>query len=164
MPVAAPVAGLAAGNFFDAPPPPIPFKVLIIVFFAGTFFAAATGFRTTVVPELASLESLIVLARPRPDFGGGAGVAAVVPAVRFPLPAPTVTVEAGSCALRPAVARVDFVRSTIVLSAATAGAAATLVGFSGDTGRARYDFPGAKVGRIGDRDSVCEFADLGERT
>lgn len=70
MPVAE-AAGFAAGAFLVAVPL-IPLIVLITVLFAGAFFAG-TDFLTTIVPVLASLESLIVLALPLPVGGTATG-------------------------------------------------------------------------------------------
>ncbi len=130
----------------------------ITVFFgAGSFFAGAV-FLTTVV-ELDSLESLMVLALPLPIFGATTGAA-----VLFPRPAP-VPVLASVTFFVAAAPRVDFAFSTIFVripAAPPAGAGA--VGFNGDTGRAKYDFPGDMAGRIGDRGKVREFVDLGEWT
>jgi hypothetical protein len=154
LPPVAGTAGFAGGAAFFAP---IPLMVPITVFGTVSFFAGAV-FLTTVV-ELDSLESLIVLALPLPIFGAAMGAA-----VLFPRPAP-VAVLASVTFFVAAAPLVDFAFSTIFVripAAPPTGAGA--VGFNGDTGRARYDFPGDITGLIGDRGKVREFADLGERT
>lgn len=130
--------------------------MLITVFFAGAFFAG-TGFLTTVV-LLESLFSLIVLALPLPTVGADAGGAA-----RLPRPAPAVLVSAVT--FRVTVALVVFAFSTILVSNPAAPPGGTGAdGFKGEAGRARNDFCG-DIGRAaGDRGSVRELADRGERT
>lgn len=116
---------------------------------------AATGF-LTIVPLLASLESLIVLGLPLPTLGAGAGAAVL-------LPRPTPVVFAGSAGFRVAAARVDLAFSTMLVripAAPPAGVGAT--GFKGDIGRARLDFTGDA--RTGERGMVRELADRGDRT
>lgn len=106
---------------------------------------------------LASLESLV--ARPLPTFGGTAGAIAL-----FPRPAPPVVALCCVTLRVVAAPRPDFAFSTMfvrILAAPPAGTGA--VGLRGETGRARSDFPG-DAGRTGDRGSVREFADRGERT
>jgi hypothetical protein len=66
-----------------------------------------------------------------------------------------------------AVARADFAFSTILVRIPAAPPAG--IGFVGDAGRARYDFPGDAIlvgGRAGDRacGAVREFPERGERT
>ena len=108
------------------------------VFLAVVAFFAAPGFLTTTVPALASLESLVVLALPLPTFGAAAGAA-----VLFPRPAPTAAVEADSVGFRAPVVREDLALSTMFVRIPAAPPAGTgAAGFSGDTGRAKYDFPG----------------------
>lgn len=107
---------------------------------------------------LASLESL--MARPLPTLGGTAGAAAL-----FPRPAPPVVAVCSVTLRVPAAPLVDFALSTIfvrMLAAPPEGTGA--VGLRGETGRARRDFPGDTAGRTGERGSVREFADRGERT
>jgi len=147
-------AGLLACTFLLAAPP-IPLIVPITVLLAGSFFAA-TGF-LTIVPLLASLESLIVLALPLATLGADAGAGATVL-----LPRPTPVVFAGSAGFRVA-ARVDLAFSTMLVSipaAPPAGVGAT--GLKGDIGRARLDFAGDA--RTGERGKVRELADRGDRT
>jgi hypothetical protein len=105
---------------------------------------------------LASLESLIAL--PLPTLGGGAGTV-----VLFPRPAPPVVCV--SATFRVAVVpRVALAFSTILVrtpAASPVGAGAE--GLSGETGRARFDFPGEVVGRFREAGKVRELADRGER-
>ena len=156
----APVAGTAAFEAVGAflvPPAPIPLKVPITVLFAGAAFAA-TGF-LTIVELLPSLESLIVLARPLPVFlvADGAGAAAFLPR-----PTPVVAAGLGSVAFRTPVPRVALAFSTMLVSMPAAPPDGTgAEGLSGDIDRVRVDF-GGSAGRIGDRGSVREFADLGD--
>jgi hypothetical protein len=133
--------------------------VFITVFFSftGATVLVAAGFLTTVV-VLASLESLIVLALPRPTLGADAGGAA-----RFPRPAPVAVLA--SVAFRVAAPRVVLVFSTIpvrIPAAPPTGVGAT--GLRGETGRASWDLTGETAVRTGDRGIEREFADLGERT
>lgn len=130
--------------------------VLITVFFTGAFFVG-TGFLTTVV-LLESLFSLIVLARPLPTAGADA-----VGAARLPRPAPAVLLSAVTFLVT--VALVVFAFSTMLVSNPAAppdGICAA--GFSGETGRARYDFCSDAGRAIGDRGKVRELADRGDRT
>ena len=139
----------------------MPLMVLITVLFAGAFLAAgaATGFLTIVfwLPELPSLESLI--ARPLPTFDAAGA------AVLFPRPAPpvvalcSVTLRAGA-SVRPVLA---FSTLFVRMPAAPPGGAGA-AGLSGETGRASSDFPGDTADRTGERGTVRELADRGERT
>lgn len=149
-------AGFPAGTFFVALASLIPLIVPITVLFAGSFFAAAVGFRTTV-PLLESLWSLIVLALPLPTLGALGAAAA-----RFPRPAPVAGLAA-SAFRAPAPARVDFAFSTMLVrmpAAPPAGVGA--VGLRGEMGRARFDL--AAGARPGERGSWRELAERGERT
>lgn len=91
---------------------------------------------TTVVPVLVSLVSLA--ARPRPVFGGTGGSGAIAAGRPRPRTDPAATVVC-LAAGRPA-GRVFSAGATRFASDAVA--AATVPGFTGETGRARYDFPG----------------------
>lgn len=111
-----------------------------------------------MVLVLESLLSLIVLALPLPILGATTGGAA---AGLFPLPTPAVLSATGFRAGRAAF---PFAASTMFVSIPAAPPEVTgAVGLSGDMGRASIDFPG-EAGRIGERGSVREFAERGERT
>lgn len=143
----------------------MPFNVLITVFLTGAFFtslATGTGF-LTIVPLLASLLSLIVLALPLPILVTGAATGG---AALLPLPTPVVLAAGffSPVTFRAAApARVAFAFSTMFVRIPAAppwGVGA--VGLSGEMGRARKDFVG-EAGRMGERGRVREFAERGER-
>ena len=126
------------------------------VLLTGSFLATGAAFLTTVV-LLLSLDSLIMLALPLPTLGAGAGAGTTVL-----LPLPT-AVDASVAFL--AAAPLVFAFSTIFVKIPAAPPVGTGAdGLRGETGRAKKDFAAATGGRIGDRGSVRELADRGERT
>jgi hypothetical protein len=133
--------------------------VPITVLFAGPAFAAA-GF-LTIVELLVSLESLIALPLPLPVLVLADGAGAVTFLAR---PTPVVLADFGSAAFRTPAPLVALAFSTMLVSIPAAPPDGTgAVGLSGEIGRVRADFAGS-AGRIGDRGSVREFADLGDNT
>jgi hypothetical protein len=111
---------------------PIPLMVPITVFLTGDLVGAVV-FVTTVVPELASVDWLLLLALPLAAF------AAAPWGAFLPLPAPAVELADDEAVVFPAaVARVDFAFSTIfVKMPAAPPVTGGPMGFKGDTGLAR---------------------------
>lgn len=108
---------------------PIPLTVPTAVFFTGAFFGAV-AFIIIAVPELASLDSLPLLALFFPAFRVAAARGAL-----FPLPAPIVESEDEDLTFLAAVERVDFALPTMLVKIPTALVTGTgPVGLSGDIG------------------------------
>lgn len=127
------------------------------------FFITVLFVFTTVVPVLVSLVSLT--ARPRPVFGGTGGGALAAGGRPRPRTDPVATVVC--LAVGRPTGRVFSAGATRFASDAVA--AATVPGFTGDVGRARYDFPGESgfpgESRLnGDCGSWRELCDFGEST
>lgn len=161
------VAAAAAALFV---PPATPFRIarIMVDLVVGPAFGAALAFLTTV-PALASLVSLVFLGRrPARVAGRDAGALAVVAApLRRTLEAAVVPVDVELVSevvvtfLVP-LARVALAFSTMLDKTFVAAAEREVpVAFSGEPGRAMYDFVG-DAGRS--RFARREFEDVGERT
>lgn len=98
-------------------------------------FTGEAAFRTTVVPELASVVWLVLLALFLPALGAGAAAVAAL----VPLPVAAVELaDEEAVTFRDAVARVDFAFSTMfVRILAVPPAVVGTISFSGETGLAR---------------------------
>jgi hypothetical protein len=119
---------LAAAAFL-ATVPSIFFTVPITVLFTGD--PCVTVFLTTVVPELVSVDWLLLLTLPFPVLEDAAAGGALVPRP----PVPIELAEEEAVTFRAAVVRVAFARSTMFVRILLAPPAkAGGCGFRGDTG------------------------------
>jgi hypothetical protein len=142
-----PVADGAGTSFFAAVRFPallaIPDILLMMPFFAGAAF-----FVTTVVPVLVfELSLLLLTARPRPCLGGTGGPVAA--AARLPRSEP-VEADANACLAGLLGAFRELSPVPSILASEAVAVCTDVVGFTGDMGRARYDFPGDVGALIGD--------------
>jgi hypothetical protein len=130
------------------------------------FLAGAAFFVTIVVPALVlELSLLLLIARLRPCLGGtgGPGIAA---APRLPRSVPVGAAEAAVCcpclvAVRGALRELSD--GPAMLAREAVAVATVMAGFTGEMGRARYDFPGDEGALSGGCGSCRELCDLGER-